>query len=200
MNFTVKSLLLLLSFIGNCINSIGQKQIDVNNEAELQRLFATKVVKHNDTISIYVKNNGILFLRFLLNNEGAVDSVKCSGKQPKKLIEILTETLMAFKFPVTNNNNDKKYFVLPVYYDYLPDFTPKQLLDDPTILAPKIDVEDFNSYMNFDFNGLFKVEDSKRTLWGINCVLLPMVKVGLARTYRHSSSNLQAEQKSKLKL
>jgi hypothetical protein len=197
MKHRLRLVILIFSFV--CIHSeiIAQQQIEVKSEADFKNAFVSEVVKHNDTICKYVKKSGIMFFRFLLNNEGVVDSIKCSEKQPMKLIHVLTETLGTVKFPSIGTDDGRKYYVLPILYDYQPEFKIPNTVEELKDQMPIIDMENLNSYLNFDFNGFFKTEESEKKLWGINCVVLPMVKVGILRVYYHKNQKLQNEEKTK---
>ena len=43
--------------------------------------------------------------------------------------------------------------------------------------------DDLMAYMNFDFNGFFNVQDSKKNIWGFKCVFLPPVKMIRPKVY-----------------
>lgn len=177
--------IILLAFLPKGVSA--QKILEVNNETEFKNKFLSAVVSQSDSISKYVQQSGILFFRFNINDVGHVDSIICSEKQPVKLINVLTETLASCKFPPKETEKNNKYYVLPVFYNYLSDIifptTPEELKK----MTPIIDLENINSYINFDYNGLFKTEETEKTLWGINCVLLPMIRVSKPMVYKTSS-------------
>lgn len=173
--FQISAAILIITL--SAFASNAQQYVEVKNEADFNAAFANEITKYKDTIGNNVNFAGIAFIKFNINKDGLLDSIKFSIKQPKVIIYALGEVLNKIKIVVPPNMDFKKFFVLPIFYDYLPESKPSNNMKDLLSQVITYDMNDLNSYLNFDSNGFFKVEESHKELWGINCVFLPMIKI-----------------------
>lgn len=185
------SFILFLSFTTN-----AQHLYEIKNESDFRSFFFNEITKFNDTISNNVKQTGITFIKFNVGNDGTLDSVKISIKQPKVLIYVLKQVLDKAKIITLSELDRGKTYVLPLFYDYQPEPKPITTMDDLESQVVSYDLTDLTSYLNFDFNGFFNVEESQKSLWGIKCVLLPMIKISRPMVFHY---DIKKEEKADLK-
>lgn len=167
----VLSFTLVLSFKTN-----AQRLYDIKNEKHFSRLLFDEMAKYND-ILFTTKQKGLIFIKFLIKSDGLIDGIKYTEKQPPVLLNTLTKVLKQFKIDLSENWDTSAMYVLPLSYDYVSELTlpitAEKLLDQ----VPNINPDSLIAYMNFDYNSFFNVEESQKSLWGIKCVLLPMIKI-----------------------
>jgi hypothetical protein len=90
----------------------------------------------------------------------------------------------SIKIASHDKNQESNFYVLPLFYNYQPEFKPPTTLEDLKNQIPDFDVkDDWMSYINLDFNGLFNVSESQKNLWGMQCVLLPMIRISRPIVY-----------------
>lgn len=195
MNNILKKILIYCSVFIVSFSTKGQKLFKIKNEKEFSKYFFNQIATYNDTLST-IKQSGLVFIKFLIKDDGLIDNIKFSEKQPPVLLNVLTKILNLVKFDKSNNWNKTATYVLPILYNYVPELTlpitAEQLLNQVPIFNP----DSLLAYMNFDFNGFFKVEETEKDLWGMKCVLLPMIKISRPIVYHHSNKK---EEKEKLK-
>ncbi len=172
--------------------SISQPQIEISSEREFGIFFQQEVLKSRDTIEKTVKRHDVLYVRFKITENGIPDSILFSVKQPAVLIEVIKSALSKIKLNMKGIEKNTSYYVLPVNYNFTPDIKPgEDALTSLLARAEKIDESNWQSYLNFDNNGLFKADESAKGLWGIKCVLLPPVKVTRHNTFSNSTQTFQ---------
>jgi len=173
--------------------SISQPQIEISSEREFGIFFQQEVLKSRDTIEKTVKRYDVLYVRFKITEDGVPDSILFSVKQPAVLIEVIKSALSMIKLNTKGiEKNTSYYYVLPVNYDFTPDIKPgEDALTSLFARAEKIDESNWQSFLNFDNNDLFKADGSAKGLWGIKCVLLPPVKVTRHNTFSNSTQTFQ---------
>lgn len=195
MNNSIKKIFISCSILIVSFSTKGQKLYEIKNEKEFNKFFFNEIAVYNDTLST-TKQRGLVFIKFLINSDGLIDNIKFSEKQPPVLLSVLTKILSQVKFDKSNHWDKTATYVLPISYNYVPELTlpitAEQLLNQ----VPSINPDSLLAYMNFDFNGFFKVEEGQKDKWGMKCVLLPMLKIYKPIVYHHS---IRKDEKEKLK-
>ncbi len=175
--------LLMLSFI----KTNAQTQIEIKNEKDFDNFLYKEVSKYNDTLNT-IKDNGILFIKFMIKEDGLLNNIAFSHKYyPPALLYVLNKVLGKAKIAVSNGWDKTATYVLPLSYDYRPDITPPITTEKLYNSWPKINIDSTFKYMTYDFNGFFKGSDAQKELWGIKCVILPMAKIVAPREYHYST-------------
>lgn len=189
----VLSFTLVLSFRTN-----AQRLYDIKNEKDFDRQLFNEMAKYNDTL-FTTKQKGLIFIKFLIKSDGLIDGIKFTEKQPPVLLNTLTKVLKQFKIDLSENWDTSAMYVLPLLYDYVPELTlpitAEKLLDQ----VPNINPDSLIAYMNFDFNGFFNVEESQKSLWGIKCVLLPMIKIFRPIVFQYDTRKDKIDKRKKPK-
>ncbi|MBP6024407.1 hypothetical protein [Ferruginibacter sp.] len=171
----------LLLMVLSCLKTTAQKQIE--NEKDFNNFLYEEVSKYNDTLNT-IKQDGILFIKFMIKDDGLINNIAFSHKYyPPALLYVLTNVLGKAKIAVSNGWDKTATYVLPLSYDYRPDMTPPITAEKWYNNSPKINVDSMFKYMTYDFNGFFKVPEPQQSLWGMKCVLLPMAKILAPRVY-----------------
>ena len=183
----LKIILLINFFFLNSSFSFSQNHIEINSEKEFQTYFHVAMLKYNDTLQNALKRRDILYVRFNISEKGFLDSILFSVKQPVIIIDVLKNVLSQVKMNMKGIENNETYYILPVNYDYSPEPNPNGDINDLFGRIEKIDVSNWQSYLNFDNNGLFKVEENNKGLWGIKCVFLPPIKITCHNTFTNSN-------------
>lgn len=163
----------------------AQTQYEVKSEKDFANVFYKEIIKYNDTLNKHVKENGILFIKFKINSGGRLDSIKYSERHPKVLLYVVTKILNTVDMILADKNQESKIYVLPVFYCYQPELKSPTTLEELQDQIPDFDKDDPMSHINFDFNGFFNVADSDKDMWGLKCVLLPMLKIARPIVYHH---------------
>lgn len=176
----------------------AQHLYDIKNEKHFSRLLFDEMAKYNDTL-FTTKQKGLIFIKFLIKSDGLIDGIKYTEKQPPVLLNTLTKVLKQFKIDLSENWDTSAMYVLPLSYDYVPELTlpitAEKLLDQ----VPNINPDSLIAYMNFDFNGFFNVEESQKSLWGIKCVLLPMIKIFRPIVFQYDTKKDKIDKRKKPK-
>lgn len=196
MEYFIKNMLALalITLLSDTINA--QNLYTIKNEKDFNRHFSNEILKYNDTLS-ETKQTGLVFIKFSIKNDGLIEGIKFSEKQPSVLIHILTKILSQFKIDDTSKSWSKTAtYVLPVSYNYVPELTLPITAEKLLNQIPHINPDSLISYINFDFNGFFREEESQRDLWGIKCVLLPMIKISRPVVYHYG---IKEDKKENLK-
>lgn len=186
MIFRTKIIFILIAMLFSPFFLNAQTQYEVKNEKHFGRLLFDEMAKYNDTL-FTTKQKGLIFIKFLIKSDGLIDGIKFTEKQPPVLLNTLTKVLKQFKIVFSEKWDTTAMYVLPLSYDYVPELTlpitAEKLLDQ----VPNINPDSLIAYMNFDFNGFFKTEESQKSLWGIKCVLLPMIKIFRPIVYHYDT-------------
>lgn len=117
----INSVALVFAFFSSGTNH-AQNFITKKSEKEFEQHLINEVAKYNDTLC-KTKQSGILFIKFLIKEDGIIDSIKLSIKQPAILISVLTRALQQFKFGAPDELNKETKYVSQVFYDSVPELT-----------------------------------------------------------------------------
>lgn len=184
------SFILFLSFTTN-----AQHLYEIKNEKDFDVYFFNEAAKYNDTLCT-TKRSGLVFIKFMIKENGLIDRIKFTEKQPPILLQVITKVLSRFKMDVAGGWDKNATYVLPLSYYYVPELTLPITAEKMLDQVPRINPDSLMAYMNFDFNGFFNVEESQKSLWGIKCVLLPMIKIFRPMVFHY---DIKKEEKADLK-
>ena len=154
----------------------------VKDIKEFENIIRWSVYQHNDTLSKVIYQKEVLFFKFNVNKNARIENIKCSEKQPKLLIDIITTSLRNMKIGTSQfNKTDSGLFVLPVCYNYLGEtYSPEKQFNTNT----NIDYNDLDSYINLNKNGFFDNAKTDGILKGLKCTFLPWIKVSPPESFR----------------
>lgn len=180
------SLITTLFFFFLPVITLAQGRKELNSEKEFLSYVQAEIQKNNDTLVSSLKRAGVLYIRFKLTKEGVTDSILYSVKQPVLLTNILTNILNSIKINPPKDEDGSTYYILPIDYNYAPELKPNMDASDLLGRVEKMDPDNWQSYLNFNNNSLFDVNENNKVLWGIKCVFLPPVKITSHNTFSNS--------------
>lgn len=171
----------------------------VNSKSQLEFTILYNIAKYNDSLSNNIYSNGVLFFRFKINPNGKIEDIVCAEKQPSILINIIKEILLKTKYPETN---DSCIYILPILYDYSrdPGWEFENIENLKAKYTARYNVDDLESCINVNYNGLFDVNPENKNLWGIKCTFLPWISISRPIIYNYKNSiKLKTQKKGSLK-
>lgn len=148
--------------------------------------FYKNINNYHDTLCKSLDSYYTLFVKFRLNEDGAVDSIRFSIKRPAIVLEAITETLKGMTLLVRNRFLKNTWYVQPLELNFFRE-GKSQYIDGKfyqCLELPKIDTTDWQAGLNFNQNGFFEV-DRKEQL-GIQCVFLKPVILQRTKVFHHS--------------
>lgn len=189
MNKRVQILLLATFFLLLKIELVAQEKIRIKSAQEYQLFLNQQFTSYHDSLSKTLNDYFIFYVRFKIQEEGGIDSIYFSIHKPTVLLEAVKQSLMKIQFTQGSQFVKDTWYVQPFEFNFIPNPTP-QIIDNKIYLCynlPVVDTTNFESNLKLavtSFNGFYEVSKNDKSIWGLQCVLLPPVKFFGTMVYR----------------
>lgn len=188
MNKRIQKLLIVSFFLLLNIELFAQDKIKIKSEKEYQLFFNQQLRSYHDSLSKILNDYLLFSVRFKIQEGGGIDSIYFSINKPSVLLEAVKQALMKIQFIQSSQFVKNTWYVQPFEFNFLPNPTP-QIIDNKIYLCynlPVVDTANFESNLKIavTFNGFYEVSQNDKSIWGLQCVLLPPVKFFRTLVYR----------------